>query len=339
MKAAVIGAGPHGKRVIAALHEIPAVKLSAVVDKSEEALQTARVPATVKKYRSAEDLWADGGAELVCITTNGPSHEPLAKAAIEAGSKHVLVEKPMGCSIAECRRMLAKARQLGVRLSVDQSRRHDPMYQWLREKIRSGDWGQPRCIWVQRPGIGLGCLATHSFDLATFLLGGAVRSVTAWVDKPIGKNPRGEEFVDPGGLVIMDMGPDMRAVISQIEDGAGPMAVEIDLTAARIRIDESFGIAEIIERDLSVRPGPGRPPAYSRIELPEGISAKLSMPVMLKGVLTELIGDGPMLCDGVHGLAAIEVLVAAYVSNKSGHVPVSVPCESKENCELWLPIT
>jgi len=41
-------------------------------------------------------------------------------------------------------------------------------------------------------------------------------------------------------------------VIAQIEDGAGPMSVEIDLTAARVRIDEKWGEAEVIERDLAV---------------------------------------------------------------------------------------
>ena len=339
MDAAVIGLGPHGKRILAAMAAIEELQLAAIVDRDEGALAAVEVPDTVRRYADAEDLWAAGGTDVVCITTNGPSHAPLALAAMDAGARRVMVEKPMACSVAECRQMLQRARDRGARLSVDQSRRFDPMYQWLRAKIASGGWGGPRTVWIQRPGIGLGCLATHSFDLAVFLTGGTVRSVTAWVDAFIGPNPRGEKFVDPGGLVVLDMGPNLRAVINQVEDGAGPTAVEIDMTAARIRIDETFGTAEIIERDLSVKPGPGRPPAYSHVDLPDGISAKLNMPVMLEGVLRDLVGDGPMLCDAVHGATAVEVLVAAVLSERDGHRPVGIPCESKEGAELWLPVT
>ena len=37
--------------------------------------------------------------------------------------------------------MIDEAQRRGVRLSVDQSRRHDPLYRWLRDTIRSGELG------------------------------------------------------------------------------------------------------------------------------------------------------------------------------------------------------
>lgn len=340
MRSAVIGLGPHGQRILTVLKDIPTLEIAAVVDQQPEALAKLDLADTVKRYQSADELWSNGGTDLVCIATNGPSHEALALGAMRAGATHVLVEKPMATEAAACDRMIALADELGVRLSVNQSRRHDPLYRWLRDTIQSGEFGRPRAIWIQRPGIGLGCLATHSFDLAEFLLGLETRKVVAWVDEQRGDNPRGRQFVDPGGTVIMDMGPGIRGIVSQIEDGAGPMSVEVDLTAARIRLDERTGEVEIVHRDLSVKPGPGRPPAYSMISPPNGLSARINMMTMLRGVLDELLSSRePMDCDARFGKRAVEILAAAHLSDRRGNLPVPLPLVTQEERSLWLPVT
>lgn len=340
MKAAVIGLGPHGRRIVEVINDIEGVRLEAIVDRRESSLDAFDLPATVARYTSAESFWRAGGSELVCIATNGPSHAPLAVEAMEVGATHVLVEKPMATSVADCDRMIEEARNHGVRLSIDQSRRHDRFYRWLRTTIRSGDLGRPRALWVQRPGIGLGCLATHSFDLVEFLLDAQTKKVTAWVDEPKGHNPRGQQFVDPGGLVVMEFGPELRGVVTQIEDGAGPMSVEIDLTGGRVRIDETSGEVEIIRRDLSVKPGPGRPPRFDKMSLPVGIDARINMFDMLQGVLEELVGeDLPMECDAKWGRRAVEILVASHISSRRGSIPVELPLVSTEEQALCLPVT
>lgn len=339
IKAAVIGMGPHGRRIVDVLARQSRVELSAVVDRLDTALAYEKLPATTARLKSIEPLWTDIGAELVCIATNGPSHAALAAQAIAGGAKYLMVEKPMACSVAECQEIIDLAAKAGTRVAVDHVRRYAPAYRWLRERIASGDWGKVRAIWMQRPGIGLGCNAVHSFDTVRFITGRDVRRVTAWVDDPIGKNPRGADFVDPGGLVIMDMGPDLRAVVAQIEDGAGPTSIEIDMTAARIRMDEQTGAIEIVERDLSVKPGPGRPASYQRPEPPAGISAKTDMQLMIEGCLHDLLSDSPVESDGAQGLATVEILVAAYLSHRRGNVPVDVPLTTPSDRKEWLPVT
>ena len=339
MKAALIGLGPHGKRVMDAIAKLDGIELSAVVDQRAEALQAAEIPPNAKCYLSANELWADQQVDLVCITTNGPSHAPIALEAMTQGVHYIMVEKPMACSVVDCERMIDAANRYGARLSVNQSRRHDPLYRWLRDRIHSGEWGTPRCVWIQRPGIGLGCLATHSFDLARFLTGRDVEQVTAWVDEPLGKNPRGAQFIDPGGLVVLEMGSGLRAVITQIEDGAGPMSVELDFTAGRVRLDEKLGTVEIIERDMAIQPGPGRPAVFRQTTAPDGMTAKTNMATMLQGVLQELVSDQFLECEALHGKIAIEVLVAAYVSHRNGHAPVALSELSQEDKELCLQVT
>lgn len=339
IKAAVIGLGPHGLRVMDALRRIPEIELQAIVDWRGENFDSDKLQPSVERYKSAEDLWRRGGIDLACVTTNGPSHASLAIAAMDAGARYVMIEKPMACSIAECEQMVEKAHQTGVRLAVDHPRRHAPMYRWIRDSIRTGEWGEPRSIWVQRPGIGLGCLGTHSFDLARFLTGAEVNRVTAWVDQPCGPNQRGEGFIDPGGLVILEMDNKLRAVISQIEDASGPMSVEINLTDARIRVDEKSGSIEIFVRDRSVAKKPDHAEKFDIQRHPEGLNTKRDLRSEVTSILQELITDRPMEADGKHGLVSIEILVAAYLSHQRGNIPVSMSCLSAEARKVWLPIT
>lgn len=339
MKAAVIGLGPHGRRIVEVIGQMPAVELAAVVDLRDDALAAECIPAATARYKSIDELWARGDISLVCVATNGPSHKDLSLAAIKAGARWLMVEKPMACSLAECDAIAEAARATGASVAVDHVRRYSPAYDWVRQRMASGDWGKPRAIWMQRPGIGLGCLATHSFDTVCFLLGRTARRVTGWVDPPRGKNPRGEQFTDPGGMIVMEFDDEIRAVVTQIEDGAGPSCVEIDMTAARVRIDEKSGHIEIFERDLSVKPGPGRPPVFRQAEPPAGLTANTPMPVMIRGCLESLVADPKIIREGVHGRHAVEILVATYISHRRGNVPVELPLTNEEDLELWLPVT
>jgi predicted dehydrogenase len=95
MKAAVIGLGPHGQRIVSVLRDLPHIELAAVVDRSESALAEVDVPPSTARYTSADLVWSHSDVPLVCIATNADSHEALAVAAMERGSRYLLVEKPM----------------------------------------------------------------------------------------------------------------------------------------------------------------------------------------------------------------------------------------------------
>ena len=310
-----------------------------VVDRRQAALAHGDISRDVPRYLTTRELWDQSAVELVCVATNGPSHAALALEAMEHGATRILVEKPIACSVADAEHLVDRAEQLGVRLAVDQGRRHAPIYRWLRDEIRAKRLGSARSLWVQMPGIGLGVRGIHSIDLIRFLTCAEVRGVSGWVDEPLGENPRGPEFVDPGGLIVMDMGPRLRGVVAQNEDGAGPISVEVDLTTARVRLDERFGTVEIIERDPSVVPGPGRPPRFDHRRPPEGMSAKLDMLQMIDGVVEELMGEGEMECDARHGAEALKVLVGAYASHRDGHGHVLLGHMSDEIRNLHLPVT
>lgn len=325
-------------RIVGVLGAVPGVILDAVVDRRPEALASPALASAARRVVDGSDLFDVDPPDLLCIASNAPSHAEYALRAIRAGVSRILVEKPMACSVAECDRMIEAAEGAGVRLAVDHGRRYAPLYQWIQGQIAAKRWGEPRAVWIQRPGIGLGCLATHSFDLAAFLIGRPPVAVTGWVDRAMRANPRGPEFNDPGGTVVMDFGDGIRAVIAQIEDGSGPMSVEVDLTSARIRIDESSGSVEILERDRTVVPAPGRAAVFSHAAVPADVDSRVDMGRMIAAVLRELMGTGPIAADGECGRLSIEVLTAAYVSHDRGQVPIRLPL-AVEHRDRWLPIT
>lgn len=339
MKTAIVGMGPHGKRILKVVQEqFKELNLVGIIDKREDVLSTIDI-IEENKFQGLEDLYLKHKVEVLLIATNGPSHAPITLEAIDRGVKYIMVEKPMACSVSDALKMEEKAKEANVKLSVNQSRRFSPLYIWLKEKIEEGHWGGILSIYIQRPGIGLGCLGTHSFDLANFLVDKFPKHVTGWIDKPHTKNPRGDSFIDPGGLVIIDYDNEVRAIVSQIERGSGSRTIEINLTGCRIRIDEKFDGLEILERDLSIVPGPGRPAAYSFADRPQGLSAKADMSVMLEGVIKDLIYNNPMGCDAKYGRMSIEVLSAAYASSQQNHKPIDIPLNEQHYLDLFLPVT
>ena len=104
---------------------------------------------SVARYRSYEEAVRDPNIEAVdiCLPTN--LHAPAALAALRAG-KHVLTEKPMALTGADCDAMIAEADQQGRVLMVAQVLRYIPSYQRLAELVKSGRLGAIRSAFFRR---------------------------------------------------------------------------------------------------------------------------------------------------------------------------------------------
>jgi predicted dehydrogenase len=339
IRAAIIGLGPHGMRMLESALLIDSIKLIAVVDSDESKLNQEIVLKTEAiKLKDLAELWLHQ-IDLLMIATNGPSHFALSMEGIRNGITHLLISKPMTTSVADAIAINKAATEKEVRVCVDHILRYDETYQWIKTQINNNRWGKIRRMYIQRPGIGLGCLGVHSFDMANYLIGKHPRSITGWLDEPISKNPRGEQFVDPGGLVVLDYGEGIRATVDQVEDGCGPAVTEIIFNHARVRVDEKNNILEVIEKDPEFVPGPNRKAPLTRFVNPHLKDVKHDMVWLLKAITLELISDTPLLSDGDTGQNTIEILVAAYISNSNGNKPVELPLTEPDYLKLNLNIT
>ena len=111
----------------------------AKAERAAEALNIA------KAYGSYEELLADPGIDAIYNPLPNHLHVPWSINAAEAG-KHVLCEKPISLTSAECRELIAVRDRTGVKIGEAFMVRTHP--QWLRTRslIQSGQIGQLRSI-------------------------------------------------------------------------------------------------------------------------------------------------------------------------------------------------
>ena len=132
--------------------------------------------------------------DVVYVASPHQHHAGQAVLAARNG-KHVLVEKPMALTLADCQAMIDAARQAHVHLMVGPSHSFDAPIRRTRELIESGDFGAVRMInainytdYLYRPrrpeeldtAQGGGAVfnqAAHQVDIVRLLGGGRVRSL------------------------------------------------------------------------------------------------------------------------------------------------------------------
>ena len=141
----------------------------------------ARVTTDWETLASAPDV--DAGV----VATPNALHAPQSIALLEAG-KHVMVEKPMAMTVAECDAMIVASRASGASLMVAHCWRFHDDVRAIRERIASGELGEvvktrgygvhagwgPSGWFAQRALAGGGALpdmGVHAIDTARFLLG------------------------------------------------------------------------------------------------------------------------------------------------------------------------
>ena len=139
----LIGAGDIArKRVAPALRDLPNCDLVAVSRaRAEMAESFAREFGARRWYADWQELLADDDIDAVYVATPVSMHAEQTIAAAEAG-KHVLCEKPMSLSVAECDTMITAAQANGVKLGVAYYRHFYPVIARIQQVIARGDVGQ-----------------------------------------------------------------------------------------------------------------------------------------------------------------------------------------------------
>jgi phthalate 4,5-cis-dihydrodiol dehydrogenase len=172
------------------------VDLVAAADPRSEATQRFAADFAARTYDAVEALCANPDVEVVYVATPHEHHAAHVAMATSHG-KHVLVEKPMAITLAECRQMIAAAERAGVYLVVGHSHSFDRPILRAREIIASGAVGAVRMIDAQyytdflyrprrleelvteRGGGVVFSQGAHQIDIVRLLGGGLVRSVRA----------------------------------------------------------------------------------------------------------------------------------------------------------------
>ncbi|MGA9746848.1 MAG: Gfo/Idh/MocA family oxidoreductase [Nocardioides sp.] len=141
IKAAVVGLGWWGQKIVADLQESTDLEVVLAVDVDESARE--RITAYgVRTVATLDEALADDAVEAVVLCTPHRLHAEQILAAAAAG-RHVFCEKPLTTSGQEARAVIAAVREAGVQLGIGHERRFEPAVQQLREMCRSGELGTP----------------------------------------------------------------------------------------------------------------------------------------------------------------------------------------------------
>ncbi len=227
----LIGFGAWGKHHADAITKAHNAELVAVAAHSEATAQSGRetypdafVTTDYRALLDRDDL------DVVDVVVPSYLHHEVATAVLESG-KHLLLEKPMGISLAECDSMIALAKEKDRLLCVGHELRLSSMWGKVKEMIEDGYIGTPQyCLvelsrnpyrqgaggWrydINRVGNWILEEPIHFFDLARWYLepSGHPMSVYATANS---RDPARRELQD-NFSAIMHFSGDAYAVVSQ----------------------------------------------------------------------------------------------------------------------------
>jgi predicted dehydrogenase len=148
-----------------------------------------------------EEVLADPRIDVVDITPHPAERLPIIAAALRAG-KHVLSQKPFVLDLAEGERLVQLARQMGVKLAVNQNGRWAPHLSWMREAVRAGLIGEVLSVhvsihwnhgWIagtpfeKIADLILYDFGIHWFDFVSSIIGSRAESVFAMASRATGQ--------------------------------------------------------------------------------------------------------------------------------------------------------
>src|SRR5699024_196430 len=146
MKIAVVGMGMMGQLHARTLSGLPEVELVAVEVDESTRTATQRDLGIEVRATLTDDLL--GSVDAVVVTLPDHLHVDATVRALEAGT-HVLVEKPLAATVADCDRILA-AETTPDRLMVGHLLRFDERLRELKRRLDAGVLGTVHHVRVHR---------------------------------------------------------------------------------------------------------------------------------------------------------------------------------------------
>jgi glucose-fructose oxidoreductase len=331
---AIVGIGKLSQgQLIPGLRKCKGAKLSALVSGSpakaaEWAAKEGLKSDAIYSYANYDRIVNDPRIDVVYIVLPNNMHAEYSIRASKAG-KHVLCEKPMATSIADCEAMIAAAKQANRKLMIAYRCHYEPNNLEAMRRIRSGRYGKVRMVntemgrqcslddpsdaWrldMKMSGGGaLADMGVYGINGARYLLGEEPVEVRAWASTDR-SDPRFKETEDliawqfrfPSGAI---------GTGSTSFSYAGTMKFDVFCENARMRADPGafYGGNRL---EIFSHPDQGQ------VKLPEIDQFAREMDWMADVVR----GKVPMVAPGEEGLQDVRLMEAILESVRKGGAPV-----------------
>ena len=133
----VVGCGLIGSRRAKVAASDARSRVVAVTDVAEPSAAALAGQVGAEVVRDWKNVVARDDVDVVVVATPNAYLAEITIAALDAG-KHVLVEKPMGRTLAEAQRMLAAANRANRMLKVGFNHRYHPAIADARRRVAAG---------------------------------------------------------------------------------------------------------------------------------------------------------------------------------------------------------
>jgi len=348
MRLGLIGCGIIGAMRASAIAKLPGFRLVAVAD-----ADAARARTVADRFRAAvEPDWRGlvrrDDLDAVIVSTPPPLHAPMCIEALERG-KHVLCEKPLARSPAECRLILEAAERSGRLLATGFNYRFYPAIVKAREILDSGLIGDLDHIrsYTGHPGgsefthpwvhdvdvMGGGALVDngiHTIDLTRYFLG-EVSEVKGFTTGNVWGFAGCED--NAFALLKSPVGKVASLHASWTEWRGYRWAIEIYGTRGCVRASYPPMLTQAVWVD---RPGGARRrrvhifPVFQvieRLRSPHWTACQ-SFVLELKAFSRAIAGEKTEIALGRDGLRAVEIAHAVYSSAPDG-APIALSADAR----------
>lgn len=332
----ILGSGGMGRTHAEAVRRLPNAELVAVCGGS-------RAPGLAKEYEmvvepDVKSLVQRSDIDAILVTTPHHVHMEGALSALSAG-KHVLVEKPLATTVADCDRMIALAASKKLTLAVGYHQRFRRNNARARTLIQEGAIGKVIVAHMTMPMFG-GIIKTsgfggdygwwnnpasvghlinigpHAIDLMRWFTGGDVVTVSAFSRTFIPDIPVEDTTL---GLLELSTG----AICSLFSSRALP-APSFPGEDFRFRIVGSTGLLDLDPySDLRLSDAQGwrtvsqQPPVnHEKADTAFGDTRMQSFCDQLKAFIAAIEGQPSEVGTGADGRAGVEAVVAMHESSK-----------------------
>lgn len=345
--AAIIGCGWIGEsKHVVGLMANPDIRLVALCDIDTEKAQRVNEQYQVgaKIYSDYKEMLKDETIDIVHVAVPNPLHCQLTCDALNAG-KHVLCEKPMAMTKAECEQMIEAARKNDRKLTVGYQWRYRPETLYIKDYCDAGKlgdiyyakahgtrfrgvpaWGE-YCTGNNGGGILIDG-APHSLDLALWAMNNyEPYSVKAYVGQNMTKHQEGgpwgtwpaEDFkVEDTGMALIRM---KNGAVIYLEAAWAMNMLQDDMKATLVGTEAGIdmfnkggvricgvenGKPYVMEPDMSISPAP--------------FAERPLDPIMRESVefVKAIREDTVPFVDPAQAMVVTQIIEGIYESAKSG---------------------
>jgi predicted dehydrogenase len=214
LRVGMVGGGFMGRVHTAAVRAAGGHVVAVASSSPDSASRAADALGVATAHATVQGLLDDPGVDVVHVCAPNAVHADLVLAALAAG-KHVVCEKPLATSTVDADALVLAARAAGTVAAVPFVYRYHPMVREARARVASGRTGRVLSVrgsylqdWLLDsddvdwrvdsaaggPSRAFADIGSHLVDLLEFVLGDAISSLSAVVDRV--HDERGGRAVD-----------------------------------------------------------------------------------------------------------------------------------------------